>query len=250
MHQVELLRTKFFVLQEAFVRSQSVDLTELGGPLSEISPLEYARVQDARLNLLVFAGMATRLSMPSAEFFGTFSRRGHDDISIFYAKDFYQCWYQRGLLGLSTDVPGTVDYLRNLLGAGADRAVTFGTSAGGFAAILFGVLLGARKVVAFGPQTRLDRRVYKRFRTVDSRKRDVELDSDFLDLRAVIERSQFGGTIEVHYGIDNMVDREAAEHLGGLPGVELIGHPHDGHQLARIMRDDGSLDRVIDRLCS
>jgi hypothetical protein len=244
--QIELLRTKLFTIQEALIRSGVVDLSELNGPLSSISPLETRLVEGADVTLVVFAGMATRVSMPAAEFFGIFSKRA-DAINIVYAKDFMQCWYQRGLLGLSHDVPSTATYLKTFL-ARSKRIVTLGTSSGGFAAILFGVLMGAERVIAFGPQTQLDRRVYKRFKSTDSRLRDMEADPQYMDLRTVLENHPYDGRIEVHYAADSDTDKPAADHIASFPAVKLFGYESGEHAIARVLRDNGTLSGILDSI--
>ncbi len=247
--QVELLRSKFFVLQEALVRSGVVNLEELGGPLSDISPLEIQRTPGATRSIFAFAGMATQLSMPPMEFFRALSsaQQAGKPMNFFYAKDFYQCWYQRGLLGLTTDVPGTAKYLGDLLAPDNRSIVTLGMSAGGFASILFGVLLNAQRIVAFGPQTALDRRVFKRFRSTDSRQKDVDLDGPYMDLREVLTAAgpSFTGRIEIHYGANNETDHTAAQHLAGLPQVTLIEHGNSEHAIARALRDSGELGDIL-----
>lgn len=245
--QIELLRSKVFALQQVLIRANPLDLTEFGGPLSELSPIEIKRVANPTDGwLVVFGGMNTSLSMPSTEFFNTIDRLDLP-MNVVYVKDFWQCWYQKGLLGLTKDVPDTARYLRDLAGEGA-RIATLGTSSGAFAAILFGVLLGADRAIAFGPQTRVDESIYARFKATDSRLSDLALDSPFMDLRSVLQTHAFSGTIEVHYGGRNRVDKAEAMHLSGIPSVELHEHDTTLHPVARMLRDEGRLDAVLARL--
>jgi hypothetical protein len=71
-------------------------------------------------------------------------------------RDTYCSNYHRGVEGVSTDVESTFAFLQE--DARSYKRVTcLGISAGGYAAILFGSLLKAARVVAFVPQTILRR---------------------------------------------------------------------------------------------
>jgi hypothetical protein len=80
---------------------------------------------------------------------------------LFYV-DMKQCWYQRGLDGISDTVDETVFYLDRML-ENYKYIVFMGTSSGGFASILFGSLCKrVNDVVAFVPQTYIPRRYRKK----------------------------------------------------------------------------------------
>lgn len=66
--------------------------------------------------------------------------------------DVHQCWYQRGIKGISTHIEDTKIYLENVIHE-YKKIIFIGTSAGGYAAILFGSLLNVTHVIAFSPQT-------------------------------------------------------------------------------------------------
>ena len=60
--------------------------------------------------------------------------------------------YHSGIRGLTKSVEETADYLRKEV-QGFSHVLFLGASGGGYAAILFGSLLGVQSVVAFIPQT-------------------------------------------------------------------------------------------------
>ncbi len=100
--QNELLRTKLFQLQRALIASGTLHgHAEVGHLLAEVVP-EERRLRGSSRITLTFGGMNQSLSMPPVEFLRSLIERGTD--VIFY-KDFNQCWYHRGLLGVSEDVP-------------------------------------------------------------------------------------------------------------------------------------------------
>jgi hypothetical protein len=71
-----------------------------------------------------------------------------------YLRDFYQSYYHHGIYGYTQDIPETQNLIDSLLHEYAiDTLVCVGHCAGGYAAILFGALVGADVVHAFSPQT-------------------------------------------------------------------------------------------------
>lgn len=69
----------------------------------------------------------------------------------FYIDNSCQC-YHHGMQGISTNIDETVEYLRKAF-EGYERVICLGSSAGGYAAILFGSLLEVDYVIALIPQT-------------------------------------------------------------------------------------------------
>jgi hypothetical protein len=65
--------------------------------------------------------------------------------------------YHEGIVGVSTSVDGTTSWLRQKT-AGFTRTVFMGVSAGGYAAILYGSLVPATRVIAFCAPTLLTAR--------------------------------------------------------------------------------------------
>jgi len=77
------------------------------------------------------------------------SGRGINQIMI---RDTANFWYQHGVSGLGRDVDGVALALRRIIAQLQPASVsTLGQSMGAYAAVLFGALLGADQVLAFGP---------------------------------------------------------------------------------------------------
>ena len=71
-------------------------------------------------------------------------------------------WYLAGIEGISHDVASTAEALRDAVDrAGAASVTVIGQSMGAYAAILYGALIGADKVISFGPLSRFDRRTWR-----------------------------------------------------------------------------------------
>lgn len=123
-------------------------------------------------------------------------------------------WYNDGLPG----VGGTLEEIaaeieRQLSGLGATRVITAGSSMGGYAAILFGCMLGAERAIAFAPQTLLDPAL--RHAPPASVRLQVP------DLAPVIREAP-ATEIDLVAGWDDHLDVFNAQRVSGLPSVRVL----------------------------
>jgi hypothetical protein len=253
MARVQLhLREKFEVLHEGSNR--------LYEALARLGPVDYPEelksviaVEGPRddLRFLAFAGLNLGMGMPPFEFLRSLSAR---DVPGWFVKDFYQSWYQKGLLGLTRDPLETRDYLRGLIGENeGKRLVTIGASSGGYAAIVYGCWLGAERVVAFSPQTMVNRRIVSQYAAIDTPEplRFLDKSSGILNLRLFLQQQDRLPEITVYYGSDHDQDTKEAMHLEGLDGLTLIPVAGvEGHSITGELRKRGELDTILDGLVS
>ena len=197
---------------------------------------------------VVFGGLAMRMEgIPPFEFFRILGAAA--PTKRLFVRDRNRCWYQRGVAGVAEDIEGVAEALRLLIAeSGASRVVTLGASAGGYAALLFGRLLGAGEVHAFAPQTFISPELRSRFG--DSRwPAEMAALSEsgayrpaFGDLRRVFEQAPpRGGRFVLHYCPEDELDTIHARHLASEAGVELREHAEGGHYIARSLRQSGDL---------
>ncbi len=98
--------------------------------------------------LIAFTDNARRLLMPVCVFLQFLDSRSWDVVVL---KKCSRNSYLLGLEGISTDFRGLVEFIQTTLGtAGYQRVVTFGASAGGFAAIWAAMLLKAQRGISVG----------------------------------------------------------------------------------------------------
>jgi len=71
-----------------------------------------------------------------------------------YLRDLYKQWYINGINTDLNSVDAVISFLKNEIGN--DPVITIGSSAGGYAAVLFGILLKAESVFAFNAQYTFD----------------------------------------------------------------------------------------------
>jgi hypothetical protein len=253
MARVQLhLRQKFEVLHEGSNR--------LYEALARLGPVDYPddlksviAIDGSRTDLrfLAFAGLNLGMGMPPFEFLRSLSAR---DIPGWFVKDFHQSWYQKGLLGLTRSPTETADYLRDLIGErDGRRLVTLGASSGGYAAILYGCWLGAERVVAFSPQSLINRRIVSQYAAIDTPEtlRFLDRSAGILNLRQFLMEQEHVPEITVYYGSDHDQDTKEAMQLEGLDRMTLVPVPGvEGHSITGELRKRGELDAILDSLVS
>lgn len=175
-----------------------------------------------------------------------------------FLRDLRQSWYHRGVEGFAPDIAGVEAGLRRIVAEAEPRKlVTIGASAGGYAALLFGRLLGATEVHAFGPQTfigpgqrlrHLDRRWPELWRSLMLSGR---YQPRYGDLYRVFRRTpSHDARVVVHYCPADRLDTAHARRLGRHPDVELRLHDEGGHFLVQHLRDTGQLEPLLRSLLS
>jgi pimeloyl-ACP methyl ester carboxylesterase len=205
---------------------------------------------DSRTLLLTFGGMKSTAGLVAFEFVAL-----TDGIPVkkMFVRDPRQSWYHRGMPSHGNTLESVAEVLRGLLAEQeVQRLVTVGASAGGYAALVFGALLGADRVLAFAPQTTLDRRVLAE---MDDRRWDYlleplydkhALEERWVDLRTALPGALNGHTrCSVYFDETVEGDRLHGERLAGIDGVRLYRFGRGGHSLTRNLRDRGALERLL-----
>lgn len=153
-------------------------------------------------------------------------------LNVVYLHDKKRLFYCNGLPELGDTLDATLDSLRRRLAIyGNVRLSTFGSSAGGFGALLYGILLGADRVLALSPPVTTLRDVSHRLNDYRARallkRLELRLGDGVRDIRQILERHTGPvPRIDLVYGADNKIDHAHATHLADLPGVHL--YPLDG----------------------
>jgi pimeloyl-ACP methyl ester carboxylesterase len=207
---------------------------------------------DSQTLLIAFGGLRGRVDVPPFEFL---SVTGDFPVKRMFVRDLYQAWYHRGLpRQRAKTLVGVADRLREIIDPhGVERLVTIGNSSGGYAALVFGALLGADTALAFAPQTTLDpdemamlgdRRWESHLRGLRASGR---MDERWVDLRTALPDALKPKTrLQVYFNERLPVDRLHAERLSGIPAVRLFRFGHgSGHYLVNTLRKNGSLERTL-----
>jgi hypothetical protein len=177
-------------------------------------------------------------------------------------RDLQNSWYHRGVPGLGTHVDEVAGTLRSLIRSiRPSRVMTIGQSMGGYAAILFGMLLRADRIVAFGPLSHLDPQeavLYGDLRFLPVMQR-LQLDppeSAYLDLPRLGEALDYQGHLHVIYGtypgnddgLSGNLDAMHAFRLARLLKVTLHPYPAAEHPVVDWLVRNQQIDDLLERL--
>ena len=214
-------------------------------------PLSADMAVDSSALLLAFGGMVGRIGIPPFEFF---SLAGRIPVKRLFVRDLRQAWYHLGVPDHGATLAQVAESLRRLIAAHrVERLVVAGTSAGGYAALVFGTLLGADSVDCFAPQTVLDLELLA---GMDDHRWDHRLeplaaagalDTRFTDLRRALPAARRADTAyRIYFDEVLRADRLHAERLAGVAGVRLYRFGRGSHNMARSLRERGALARVLE----
>ena len=184
-------------------------------------------------------------------------RRTSDAIaaSRILVRDHERCWYHRGVRGVGASPESVMSYLTQMISSiKPSRIVLTGASAGGYAAILFGELLGVNEVHAFAPQTFVGLDAMRRFReprwyAEARRMRDEDiLRADLADLGAVLRarRTLHRPAHHVWFDPSSKTDSVHVAHVRDEVRVTLHGIREGGHEVAEALSGRGDLDRILE----
>ncbi len=166
------------------------------------------------------------------------------DVSRILVRDHFLVWYLIGVRGLSTDVESTVISLQKLITEiQPQETLAVGTSGGGFAAILFGVLVGLDRVVAINPQTLLQRGVecYAHGNLYQIKWTNPS-EEQYRDLTNLPETDTM---VDIVYGKDSPVDYFHSNRMRVLSNIRVTEVEGDHGTAALAMRDDGRLEKIL-----
>lgn len=193
------------------------------------------KIINGKTKLIVcFGGMALLFGgILPFEFLNYLSSIYTNEYDLIFYVDKHQCWYHKGIEHITTNIEETVLYLNAIIKDGNYNKVIFmGTSAGGYAAILFGSLCdNVNNVISFKPQTILENPTNVKYR----------------DLRNIINET----TNYILYGNKSIYCRDDLHHIlhceniEHFPNVRVI--KSDTCDLKQL-RDNGFIKQLIDNL--
>ncbi len=207
---------------------------------------------DASTWLILFGGRNNKVGMPPFEFFRV---AAEVPTKRLFVRDLDDAWYHRG----AGEAGATIEEVAGSLSAvlaerDSGRVVTAGLSAGGYAALLFGALLGVDTALAFAPQTVVDPHVLtemgdKRWtEPLFELERKGALDENWLDLQTALPRAMTAPmSSEIYYDPGFRLDSMHAERIADVDGVHLHVREGAGHNVPKAMRESGELGQVLHR---
>ncbi len=234
------------VITRPFRRGFRRDLEDPTAPLA-------ADLRSSSSTLLIaFGGLRGKVGVLPFEFFRA---TGELPVKRLFVRDLRESWYHRGIPGHGTTLLDVAGALEGILArTRVERLVVAGNSAGGYAALVFGTLLGADTALCFAPQTTLDLDDLAALGDDhwDAYLRPLaaagELDARWVDLARALPGARRADTrYRVFFDDSLAVDRGHAERLAGIDGVSLYRFAHGKHHLITSLRDNGVLHRLLQR---
>ena len=176
----------------------------------------------------------------------------HDVSSISFC-DLQRLLYLNGISVLADNYTDTLSAIRSMLPASTKKLLCIGGSAGGYAAIRYGLDLGADAVLGFGAPTNIT----ERFTRNDGRGKAVvrrlvkHVPDKTIDLRELILSADKPPKITLWYGEDMPQDKMHAENLRGLDTVELNAVTgFDGHEIVQKLISEERLQSILSEFLS
>ncbi len=168
--------------------------------------------------VFVFTGRAHQFGAPLSLIHPWFRTLG---TSVVYVFDMDLTYYLGPLRGLGASIEANVAALRSLMaGLGATRCCCVGNSGGGFGALLYAPLLGARRSLAFSPPTMIRESLDQVRGKVPDLDRLVAANGA-VDLRLLYAARGTWPPARIFYPASLERDSEEARNLAGLAGIAL-----------------------------
>ncbi len=175
---------------------------------------------DSDVTVVFFSGFAGHMNILPLDKFHWHARTL--PANIVYVRDTMKCLHLSGIQGIDGRLDGAVDYLGELLAAmGTRKLVSVGFSSGSFAALAYGMRLGARRCLAFSPVSRLDDGILDddpRGSANPQARRVFQRLARDLDLRKLI-RSHPDSRVDLYYGDGCGEDKIHVDYLRDLRNV-------------------------------
>mgnify|MGYP001265785958 CR=1 FL=1 len=189
--------------------------------------------------------------IPSFNFYNLL--KNNKSFDKLFLRDIDRNYYLTGLKNSTNNLQETIDLIKKLSSVKRYRKiVSIGSSAGGFAAILFGQLINFTKVVAFNPQTVISKEketiLYDFFYTVEKCKELRNLNTSdslyqkCLNLKNLIP---FKTNVDIHFSNLSREDKQHAEFIEHQ-NCKLIKYNSSSHLLAVQLRESKKLISIIE----
>jgi len=216
--------------------------------------------------LVIAFGFVSWDARPDFDFYGRLKKLEQASgrhLNKILVRDSGNSWYHRAIAGLGEHPDDTVETLRALVAEiRPSKVVTIGQSMGGYAAVMFGLLLGVEQVVAFGPLSFLDVKqalLYheRRWIAVMRALAQQPPPSGYYDLAAL--GRERGGQTQLHIVFGTKPDRDDAtesvnldamhaHRLAAAGNCTLYPFPYSGHAVVQHLIDTKRINGLLARI--
>jgi len=197
---------------------------------------EYKIINGNKTLIVCFGGMALQFGgILPFEFLNYLSSLYLDICDLYFFIDKNQCWYHKGIQGITNNIDETVLYINDIIKNGNYEMVLFiGVSAGGYGAILFGSLCNnVNNIVSFIPQTVLTN----------------PIDSNYSNLKTVINKNS-SYLLYADKSVINNNDNHHISHCENLEHFSNVKIIKCENCILKNLRDSGHIKDLIDTIIS
>ena len=198
---------------------------------------EHKIIKNNSENLIIcFGGMVLKMGgILPFEFLNYLSKTYEKNTDLYFYIDKNQCWYHKGIDGITNNIDDTVLYLNSIIKKSNYKKIIFmGVSAGGYASILFGSLCNVSNVIVFIPRTKLTPDV-------------VPIDKKYDDLKNIINNE----TEYILYGDVKPIHNNPHHHISQCNRLECFKNVkiiyHKGLDM-KLLRDNGTIKKIINNI--
>lgn len=200
--------------------------------------------KDIKPLIITFGGISGGMQGPLFEFKKFLSK--NIDCHVIFIRDTNQSWYHKGVIGFGENINEVKNNIREIINKiNYSMIITIGGSMGGYAALLFGSLLPVNGIIAFGPQTFIDKdniKKYKdnRFESQMENLYNNNNDDTYYDLSKLSFQNI---NVQIIYGSECDLDKIHAERMKNK-NVIVTGECF-GHGVVKNLRNNGMLVKII-----
>jgi pimeloyl-ACP methyl ester carboxylesterase len=216
--------------------------------------------------LIISFGFYAADNQPRFDFFGRLKKveaLSGRPLGKLLVRDSSQLWYLNGIPGMADGIEATAAALARIVAQlKPSHVVTLGQSMGAYAAILYGALLKADKVIAFGPLSCFDRSLWKQMGDTRWQPQLEQLMALGTDIRPYHDLagwlpslSDAAPSIDLLYGAHpglgalpheaTGLDVPHAMRLMGAPTVTCLPALSSGHAIVEHYRAQGVMSDVL-----
>lgn len=201
--------------------------------------------KNSEILIICFGGMALKIGgILPFEFLNYLSKTYEKNTDLYFYIDKNQCWYHKGIDGITKNIDETVLYLNNIIKKSSYKKILFmGVSSGGYASILFGSLCNVNNVIAYIPKTKPSPNGIGLKNQIPY----IIIDKRYKDLKNIINNK----TKYILYG-DTSIKNENDNHhisqcinLNSFNNVKII--KYNGLNM-KTLRDNGIIKKNIDNI--
>lgn len=196
--------------------------------------------------IITFGGIKNGIGGPIFEFKKTLNE--NIDCHKIFIKDSKQSWYYKGANGLGNNINELKNDIEKLIKEiNYSKIITIGSSMGGYAALLFGSLLKVNSIIAFVPQTFVDKETREKHndeRWPKQMKSVHEHNQNYYD---IINLNFTNINTQIIYGKNDKLDTIHTKRMNKHKSINIIRYDANHQTIFKILKEKNQLIDIINK---